>query len=82
MAGNRCTKHAPEQPEPASASSLPFRVASNRRECSRSALRSRHVWRGPRGNEMAMHGVYREVVPPERIVRTESFDFGCDAQSK
>ena len=41
----------------------------------------RWVWRGPDGNEMAMHGVYREVVPPERVVRTESFDFGCDAQS-
>jgi uncharacterized protein YndB with AHSA1/START domain len=41
----------------------------------------RHVWRGPDGKEMAMRGVYREVVPPERIVRTESFDFGCDAQS-
>jgi uncharacterized protein YndB with AHSA1/START domain len=41
----------------------------------------RHVWRGPGGKEMAMRGVYREVVPPERIVRTESFDVGCEAQS-
>jgi uncharacterized protein YndB with AHSA1/START domain len=41
----------------------------------------RHVWRGPDGNEMAMHGVYREVVAPERIVRTETFDFGCNGQS-
>ena len=41
----------------------------------------RHVWRGPDGQEMAMRGVYREVVAPERVVRTESFDFGCDAQS-
>lgn len=41
----------------------------------------RHVWRGPDGKEMAMRGVYREIVPPERIVRTESFEFGCDAQS-
>jgi uncharacterized protein YndB with AHSA1/START domain len=40
----------------------------------------RHVWRGPDGNEMLMRGVYREIVPPERIVRTESFEFGCDAQ--
>ena len=40
----------------------------------------RHVWRGPDGAEMAMHGVYREVVKPERIVRTEVFEFGCDAQ--
>jgi len=28
-----------------------------------------------------MHGVYQEVVAPERIVRTEIFDLGCDAQS-
>jgi uncharacterized protein YndB with AHSA1/START domain len=41
----------------------------------------RHVWRGPDGQEMAMHGVYREVVPPERVSRTESFDFGCDGQA-
>ena len=41
----------------------------------------RHVWRGPGGAEMAMHGVYREVVPPERIVRTERFETGCAAQA-
>ena len=41
----------------------------------------RHVWRDAQGNEMGMHGVYREVVPPERIVRTETFEFGCDAQA-
>src|SRR5205809_4067738 len=41
----------------------------------------RWVWRGPDGAEMAMHGVYREVVRPERIVRTETFDVGCDAQA-
>jgi len=41
----------------------------------------RHVWRRTDGSEMAMHGVYREVVPPERIVRTESFELGCEAQS-
>src|SRR5262249_32013139 len=41
----------------------------------------RHVWRGPDGKEMAMRGVYREVVPSKRVVSTESFDFGCDAQS-
>ena len=33
------------------------------------------------GTEMAMSGVYREVVPPERIVRTEKFHFGCDSQA-
>src|SRR5579872_3062377 len=36
----------------------------------------RHVWRTAKGDEMTMTGVYREVVPPERIVRTESFAFG------
>lgn|SRR5215813_8957262 len=41
----------------------------------------RWAWRGADGAEMAMHGIYQEVVPPERIVRTETFDFGCDAQS-
>jgi uncharacterized protein YndB with AHSA1/START domain len=41
----------------------------------------RHLWRGPDGNELAMRGVYRDVVPPERVVRTESFEFGCDAQA-
>jgi uncharacterized protein YndB with AHSA1/START domain len=41
----------------------------------------RWVWRGPDGAEMALRGVYREVVPPERIVRTETFEFGRDAQS-
>jgi uncharacterized protein YndB with AHSA1/START domain len=40
----------------------------------------RHVWRGPEGQDMAMRGVYREIVRPERIVRTESFEFGCEAQ--
>ena len=34
----------------------------------------RYVWRGPDGAEMGMGGVYREVVPPERIVSTEKFD--------
>ncbi|MDQ5857051.1 MAG: SRPBCC family protein, partial [Acidobacteriota bacterium] len=34
----------------------------------------RYVWRGPTGNEMGMGGVYREVVPGERIVATEKFD--------
>jgi uncharacterized protein YndB with AHSA1/START domain len=34
----------------------------------------RFVWRGPDGTEMGMGGVYREIVPPERLVATESFD--------
>lgn len=37
----------------------------------------RWAWSGPEGTGMAMHGVYREVTPPERMVRTEIFDFGC-----
>jgi uncharacterized protein YndB with AHSA1/START domain len=41
----------------------------------------RQMWRNADGTEMAMSGVYREVVPPERIIRTESFQFGCDAQA-
>src|SRR5262245_40384379 len=34
----------------------------------------RYVWRHPEQGEMGMGGVYREVVPPERIVSTEKFD--------
>ena len=41
----------------------------------------RYVWRNADGTEMGMHGVFREIIPPERVVQTESFDFGCDAQS-
>jgi uncharacterized protein YndB with AHSA1/START domain len=40
----------------------------------------RHAWRNADGAEMTMHGVYREVVPPERIVRTEVFEMGGNAQ--
>lgn len=36
----------------------------------------RWVWRGSDGAEMTMSGVYSEVVPPERMVRTEVFAFG------
>jgi uncharacterized protein YndB with AHSA1/START domain len=31
------------------------------------------AWRNADGSEMAMRGVYREVVPPERLVSTESW---------
>jgi uncharacterized protein YndB with AHSA1/START domain len=31
------------------------------------------VWRRANGTEMEMHGVYREIVPPERLVSTESW---------
>ena len=34
----------------------------------------RYVWRGPDGTDMGMRGVYREIVRPERLVATESFD--------
>src|SRR5687767_2530411 len=31
------------------------------------------VWRKADGTELGMHGVYKEVVPPERLVNTESW---------
>lgn len=31
------------------------------------------VWRHNDGQEMEMHGVYKEVNPPERVVSTESW---------
>jgi uncharacterized protein YndB with AHSA1/START domain len=34
----------------------------------------RYLWRGPDGAEMGMRGVYREIVPFDRIVCTEVFD--------
>jgi uncharacterized protein YndB with AHSA1/START domain len=34
----------------------------------------RHVWRKANGREMAMSGVFREIVRPERIVHNEIFD--------
>jgi len=34
----------------------------------------RYVWRGKDGKEMAMGGVFREIVRPERLVVTEEFD--------
>jgi uncharacterized protein YndB with AHSA1/START domain len=34
----------------------------------------RFVWRKTDGTEMWMGGVYREIVRPERIINTESFD--------
>jgi uncharacterized protein YndB with AHSA1/START domain len=36
--------------------------------------RYRYVSRAPDGNEFAFHGVYREIVVPERIVHTEIFE--------
>ena len=34
----------------------------------------RYRWRGPDGMMLGMRGVYREIVPDERIVSTEVFD--------
>jgi uncharacterized protein YndB with AHSA1/START domain len=34
----------------------------------------RYVWRNDNGTDMGMGGVYREIVRPERLVATESFD--------
>jgi uncharacterized protein YndB with AHSA1/START domain len=36
--------------------------------------RWRYVLRDPDGNEHAFSGVYREIVPPERIVSTEGYE--------
>ncbi len=33
----------------------------------------RFVWRHADGREMEMHGVYREIAPPDRLVSTESW---------
>ncbi|MFO0847257.1 MAG: SRPBCC family protein [Gemmataceae bacterium] len=46
----------------------------------RAGGRFRHVWRKDDGTEMAMSGVHREV-SPERVVRTETFEFGCGPQA-
>jgi uncharacterized protein YndB with AHSA1/START domain len=34
----------------------------------------RYVYRKANGKEMTLHGSYREVAPPERLVHTESWD--------
>ena len=34
----------------------------------------RYVWRNAAGKDMGMGGVFREIVPPERLVATEAFD--------
>jgi uncharacterized protein YndB with AHSA1/START domain len=41
----------------------------------RAGGKYRYVWRKEKtGEEMGMGGVYREVVPPSRLVTTEEFD--------
>lgn len=39
----------------------------------------RYVVRAPDGTEMVLHGVFREIVPPGRLVSTEAND-DCDAE--
>jgi uncharacterized protein YndB with AHSA1/START domain len=34
----------------------------------------RYAWRDEKGTEMAMGGVFREIIKPERLVATELFD--------
>jgi uncharacterized protein YndB with AHSA1/START domain len=41
-----------------------------------------YLWRNTDGSEMGLRGVFREIVPPERLVNTQNFEFGCDAQSE
>jgi uncharacterized protein YndB with AHSA1/START domain len=36
--------------------------------------RYRYVWHHTNGNEMGMGGIYKEVMPPERLVNTQLFD--------
>lgn len=48
---------------------------------ARPGGRYRYIWHGPDGAEMGMHGFFREVTVPERIVARETFDYGCEAQS-
>lgn len=40
-----------------------------------------YLMRGPGGAEMTLHGTYVEIVPPERIVITES-NVDCDARAE
>jgi uncharacterized protein YndB with AHSA1/START domain len=40
----------------------------------------RWAWSGPDGAGMTMSGEYREIVPPARAVRTETFETGCIPQ--
>jgi uncharacterized protein YndB with AHSA1/START domain len=49
-------------------------------EDARVGGKFRWAWKGPDGVGMSMHGEYREIVPPERAVRTETFDTGCAPQ--
>ena len=50
------------------------------RSCS-GAERWRFVGRGPEGDIPAFYGVYREIVPPERLVQTECYEPFPDGES-
>jgi uncharacterized protein YndB with AHSA1/START domain len=56
-------------------------------EDQRAGGKFRWAWNTGGQQVMAMHGVYKEVSPPGpdaksgRLVRTETFDFGCPAQA-
>ena len=49
-------------------------------EDARVGGKFRWVWKGPDGAGMSMSGEYSEVKPPERVVRTETFEIGCGPQ--
>jgi uncharacterized protein YndB with AHSA1/START domain len=38
----------------------------------------RYVWSAPDKTDLAMRGVYKEIIRPERIDHTESFDEDCE----
>ncbi len=38
-------------------------------------------WQGADDAQMAMSGAYQEVAPPLRLVRTQTFEFGCEPQA-
>ena len=41
-----------------------------------------YAWRGPDGGEMAMRGVFRDLVEPERVARSEAFTYLGSAWSE
>jgi uncharacterized protein YndB with AHSA1/START domain len=41
----------------------------------------RWEWQNVDGRAMAMTGTFTEVQPPEKVVRVERFEFGCEAQA-
>lgn len=43
--------------------------------------RFRWEWIGPDQAQLALFGEYKEITPFDRIVRTESFEIGCEPQA-